>query len=351
MHRRIWVVFGVTSAVAGAALSAGSASAYFWDQSRSDLIAKGVTVAGIDVGGLRSEEAQARLEAELNRRLAKPVGVVFGDRRFTVHPASAGLQVDVTGMLGDALAASRDGGLVHRVIRDLRGKQLPARIPLTAAVSHKHVAAFVHRVARVIDRPAHDALVEPTPFATGLRVIPSKAGLAVKQPLLEQRITNALLRIDGRTSVAVPTRAVAPHWWTSTLKQRYGTYLLVSRETFTLRLYKNLKLAKTYGIAVGQAGLETPSGLYEINDKQVNPWWHVPNSAWAGALAGKVIPPGPEDPIKSRWMGFYNGAGIHGTTEDWSIGSAASHGCIRMHIWDVEDLYDRVPLHTPIYVG
>jgi lipoprotein-anchoring transpeptidase ErfK/SrfK len=50
-------------------------------------------------------------------------------------------------------------------------------------------------------------------------------------------------------------------------------------------------------------------------------------------------------------MGFYNGAGIHGTTEDWSIGSAASHGCIRMHIWDVEDLYDRVPLHTPIYVG
>ena len=72
---------------------------------------------------------------------------------------------------------------------------------------------------------------------------------------------------------------------------------------------------------------------------------------WAGDLAGRIIPPGPDDPIKARWLGFYNGAGIHGTVEDWSIGHAASHGCIRMHIWDVEQLYDQVPLHTPIYVG
>jgi hypothetical protein len=351
MHRRIWVALGVTSAVAGAALSAGSASAYFWDQSRSDLIAKGVTIAGLDVGGLHAAEAQARLEAELARRLDEPVQVVYDDRRFMVRPTSAGLRVDVTRMVDAALAVSRDGGLARRVIRDLRGERVAAAIPLSAAISRKHVATFVQHVARVIDRPARSARVEPKPLATGLRVIPSAPGLAVKQPLLEQRLTNALLRLDGGTSIAVPTRAVAPRWWTSTLKRRYGTYLLVSRETFTLRLYKNLRLVKTYGIAVGQAGLETPAGQYEINDKQVNPWWHVPNSAWAGALAGRVIPPGPDDPIKSRWMGFYNGAGIHGTAEDWSIGSAASHGCIRMHIWDVEDLYDRVPLHTPIYVG
>jgi lipoprotein-anchoring transpeptidase ErfK/SrfK len=135
------------------------------------------------------------------------------------------------------------------------------------------------------------------------------------------------------------------------LPRRYGTYVLVSRETYTLRLYKHLKLVKTYGIAVGMQGLDTPAGLYDINDKQIDPSWHVPNSAWAGDLAGRVIPPGPDDPIKARWMGFWDGAGIHGTTEDWSIGHAASHGCIRMHIWDVEDLYPRVPLHTPIYVG
>jgi hypothetical protein len=351
-HRRVWVAFGVLLAVFGVALTAGGAYAYFWDQSRSDLIAKGVTIAGIDVGGMREAEARATLEDILARRLREPVKVVYAGHSFTVRPTAAGLRVDVARMVDAALAASRQGGLADRLTRELRGKRVEATIPLAAAVSQQHVSTLVQHIARVVDRPAHDARVLPKPDAVGLRIVPSVAGLAVKRPALERAVTNALLRLDsGPSEITVPTRAVAPKVWTSTLKRKYGTYLLVSRETFTLRLYKNLKLAKTYRIAVGMSGLETPAGEYTINDKQVNPWWHVPNSAWAGDLAGKVIPPGPQDPIKSRWMGFYNGAGIHGTSEDWSIGSAASHGCIRMHIWDVEDLYDRVPLNTPIYVG
>jgi lipoprotein-anchoring transpeptidase ErfK/SrfK len=351
-HRRLWVAFGVLLAAVGLALTAGGAYAYFWDQSRSDLIAKGVTIAGHDVGGMREAEARATLEDLFARRLREPVRVVYKGRSFTVRPTAAGLRVDVSRMVDAALAASRQGGLADRLARDLRGRPVEAAIPLQAAVSKRHVSTFVRHIARVVNQPAHDARLVPRPDATGIRVVPSKAGLAVKQPMLERAITNALLRLDGGAEqLTVPTRAVPPKWWTSTLKRRYGTYILVSRETYTLRLYKELKLAKTYRIAVGMAGLETPAGEYTIDDKQVNPWWHVPNSAWAGDLAGKVIPPGPQDPIKSRWMGFYNGAGIHGTTEDWSIGSAASHGCIRMHIWDVEDLYDRVPLHTPIYVG
>ena len=82
----------------------------------------------------------------------------------------------------------------------------------------------------------------------------------------------------------------------------------------------------------------------------MDPSWHVPNSAWAGALAGKVIPPGPEDPIKARWLGIYNGAGIHGTDVLSSLGTAASHGCIRMAIPDVIEVYDEVPLGAPVYI-
>jgi len=123
-----------------------------------------------------------------------------------------------------------------------------------------------------------------------------------------------------------------------------------SRGAFTLHFYRHLQEAKSYRVAVGQAGLETPQGLYSIQDKEVNPYWHVPQSDWAGALAGKVIPPGPENPIKARWMGIYNGAGIHGTDAIGSLGTAASHGCIRMAIPDVEDLYDRVDVGTPVYI-
>jgi lipoprotein-anchoring transpeptidase ErfK/SrfK len=144
-----------------------------------------------------------------------------------------------------------------------------------------------------------------------------------------------------RTDPKVATRQLAA---------RYPTVITVDRAAFQLRLWKDLRLSKSYTIAVGMAGLETPAGLYHIQDKEVNPSWHVPNSAWAGSLAGQTIPPGPADPIKARWMGIYNGAGIHGTEELGSLGSAASHGCIRMAIPDVIALYDRTPLGTPVYI-
>ncbi len=351
MHRRLLAATGLVLAAAGVVLSAGAAFLYLYDRSHTTTIAPGVTVAGVAVGGLDLASARTRVESELGARLRRPVELVTDRHTFTVRPSAAGLQVDVARMVDDALAASRRGSLWHRAVRDLRGTPLGVAVPLRAALSQANVETVVDHVARVLDRPAKNAVVLPKPNATGLKLVPEKVGLAVKRPLLEQRLTTALLATDGARRIGVPTKPLNPRWTLANLSRKYGTYLLVSRETYTLRLYKKLKLVKTYGIAVGQAGLETPAGLYDINDKQVDPWWHVPNSAWAGDLAGRVIPPGPDDPIKARWMGFFNGAGIHGTTEDWSIGHAASHGCIRMHIWDVEDLYDRVPLHTPIYVG
>ena len=144
---------------------------------------------------------------------------------------------------------------------------------------------------------------------------------------------------------------VEPEATTDELAQQYPTYITIDRGGFQLRLWKDLELAKTYTIAVGQAGLETPAGTYTISDMQVNPAWHVPNSDWAGDLAGQVIPPGPDNPLQARWMGFYNGAGIHGTNDIGSLGTAASHGCVRMAVPDVVELYDQVPLGTPIYIG
>ena len=95
-------------------------------------------------------------------------------------------------------------------------------------------------------------------------------------------------------------------------------------------------------------GLETPAGLYAIQNKAVNAAWTVPNSAWAGSLAGTVVPGGaPDNPLKARWMGIFDGAGIHGTDQTGSLGTAASHGCVRMAIPDVIELYDQVKVQTP----
>jgi lipoprotein-anchoring transpeptidase ErfK/SrfK len=351
MRRRLLLAAGVALPLVGVTLSAGGAYAYFWDAARTDVIAAGITVAGFDVGGLEAGTARALLEKRLVEPLQEPVRVDYGSHSFLIRPGRAGVRVDVAHMVDTAVALGRRGNLAQRVLRELRGRRLHESVPLRAALQHETVGAFVDRVARIVDVAPRQARVVPAPQATTLRVAPSREGLAVRRGALRREVASALLRFDGARTLTVPTRRLKARWTTENVARRYPTLILVSRETFTLRLYKHLKLVKRYGIAVGRAGLETPAGFYRIDDKQVNPSWHVPNSAWAGDLAGRIIPPGPQDPIKARWMGFYGGAGIHGTDATWSIGTAASHGCIRMTIPDVEDLYARVPLHTPIYVG
>lgn len=138
-----------------------------------------------------------------------------------------------------------------------------------------------------------------------------------------------MLSGDAGRTIEARVHATRPEVTRREVAGRYPSYLTLDCATFTLRLWRDLELARTYTVAVGQEGLETPEGLYEIQQKEENPVWHVPESAWAGDLAGRTIPPGPSNPIKARWMGIYEGAGIHGTEEVESLGSAASHGCVR----------------------
>jgi lipoprotein-anchoring transpeptidase ErfK/SrfK len=136
------------------------------------------------------------------------------------------------------------------------------------------------------------------------------------------------------------------------LPRAYPVVLTIEQSTFTLRLFKRLKLAKTYRVAVGLPEYPTPSGTFAITSKQVNPVWTAPNSPWAGELAGQSIAGGAADnPLKARWMGLAGGVGIHGTGQPWSIGTRASHGCIRMTVSDVVDLFSRVPMGAPVYIG
>jgi hypothetical protein len=303
----------------------------------------------VDVGGLSATRARDVLRRSLGPKLNSSVVLLSHDRRWTLSPASIDARLGIDRMVREALAQSRQGNFLGRAMRDLRGEKVNASVPLRIAHSREKLYGFIGGVAKQIDQPAVDATVEPSGLA--LNWTPSHDGVAVQRRFLAARIMRMLRDPNARHVALIPTRVVRPHLSTARLAYKYQTFITIDRAHFRLRLWKNLRLARTYTIAVGRQGLETPAGEYEINVRQVNPSWHVPNSAWAGALAGQVIPPGPDDPIKARWLGFYNGAGIHGTDELSSLGTAASHGCIRMSIPDVEQLYPLVPLHTPIYVG
>jgi len=145
---------------------------------------------------------------------------------------------------------------------------------------------------------------------------------------------------------------VMPKVATADLTARNPVVIVVDRKRFTLRLFKRLRLARKYRVGVGRAGFETPRGLYHVESMAVDPAWYVPEKEWAGELAGEVVPAGdPGNPIKARWMGFYDGAGIHGTSDTASLGTNASHGCIRMSIPEVKRLFRQVKLETPVYIA
>jgi lipoprotein-anchoring transpeptidase ErfK/SrfK len=330
-------------------LLGGAGAVLAYDASQKHTIADGVTIGGVDVGGMSVTKATTTLRAAYARRLSKPIVITYHDRRFVLRPRSVHLTVDVAGSVRQALDRSRQDSLFVRTFRSLTGARIHASIDPDVRYSMAAVLRLVHHVSRSLYVAPHDAAITYSGVSIG--AVDSQTGVTVREQRLTDRINRALTDPSASRRIAVSVTRTPAKVTTAQLAAKHPAIITVDRSSFRLRLWKGLRLVKTYTIAVGMAGLETPAGLYHIQDKQVNPSWHVPNSAWAGSLAGQVIPPGPQDPIKARWMGIFNGAGIHGTDELGSLGSAASHGCIRMAIPDVEALYDQVSVGTPVYIA
>jgi hypothetical protein len=286
------------------------------------LIAPGVTLAGLPVGGMSNEQAQAALLPAF----AKPVRLVYGDRRWRIVPARFGAKVTISEGVAEALLAPADSA-----------------VALTPDVDQQEVRTFVRALDKRVSYPAKDAELKGL---EGLRpqFTPDRPGLRVLRQLTAQRIVRALQspqirRIRVATKVVEPERTVL----------KFGPVIVIRRGTNELRYYQGAKLVRTFGVATGQAIYPTPTGTFSIVDMQLNPWWRPPDSDWAKGL--DPIPPGPGNPLGTRWMGLSApGVGIHGTPDDTSIGYSASHGCIRMHIPDAEWLFHHVNLGTPVVI-
>jgi lipoprotein-anchoring transpeptidase ErfK/SrfK len=329
-------------------LITGAVGLWWYDSTYENKVAEGITIGGVDVGGMEAEDARTQLRASLVTPLKKPVVAKQGEEKFKLDPEELKIRADIDSMVDRALAKSREGSIFTRGFRQLTGGEVDFGVRPRIAYNEEAVSGFVAGVAENLNRAAVDASVEPS--GATLEPVPSQKGVEVDQEKLRKDLEKALQDPVAR-KVEVSVDKVKPEVTTGELADSYPVYVVVDRGSFELRLYKNLKLAKTYTVAIGKVGYDTPTGLYSIQNKQVDPIWNVPDSDWAGKLAGQTIPPGPQNPLKARWLGIYDGAGIHGTEDTGSLGSAASHGCVRMAVPDVIDLYDRVDVGTPIYIA
>ncbi|MGK2955361.1 MAG: L,D-transpeptidase family protein [Solirubrobacterales bacterium] len=331
-------------------LIGGAVGAYAYDNSTKDEIAKGVTINGIDVSGMSRAEATQAVTNQVLAPQRKPVEVTFAKKTYELPVKDLNIRADVDTSVDQAFEESREGSLPTRVVREVTGSSVDASIPVEVTYSKRSVNKFVREVAEGVNVDPVDASVSAGPDS--LSVVKAENGHKLRDVLLTEQLTSLLDKGRGNRTLVAKVNVTKPAVTTAEVATKYPTYLTLDRSTYQLKLWNDLELAKTYTVAVGQAGLETPAGTYNIQSKQVDPVWTVPNSDWAGDMAGQVVPGGvPENPLKARWMGIFDGAGIHGTDDISSLGSAASHGCVRMAIDDVVDLYDRVDVGTPIYIG
>lgn len=130
------------------------------------------------------------------------------------------------------------------------------------------------------------------------------------------------------------------------VKFKEGQHLIINKTLLTISLYEDGKMIKKYPVSIGTKYNPTPSGIRHIQNRVVNPYW--------GGMFGKYRPVkggAPNNPLGKRWMGLRNGYGIHGTIEEWSIGTVRTHGCIRLFNKDVAELFELVKVGSPVYIG
>jgi lipoprotein-anchoring transpeptidase ErfK/SrfK len=306
----------LSSLLAAAALSGVAAPS----AGRFSHVPPGVTVGGLPVGGFTSEEARALVRA----RLAAPVDFELDGRTWTATPEELGVSAPVDDAIAAALAAQNGDA-----------------IEVAAAPSRPDLLRYVTHLARTLGRRPVDAHLAG--LDAGLRPVVARA---VHGRRLDVRKTASGITTAVRSAQREPVR---PAFRVVPAKRRIGAVIVIRRESKGLYLYDGRRLVRRLGVAPGQARYPTPLGTFEVADKQYNPWWYPPSSDWAKGL--KPVPPGPGNPLGTRWMGLNGGlVGMHGTPDAASIGYSASHGCIRLRIPDAEWLFEHVELGTPVVI-
>jgi lipoprotein-anchoring transpeptidase ErfK/SrfK len=291
------------------------------------VIAAGVTIGGVPVGGMTAGQARAALGAAYQ----KPLTLKIGKRVLSAPASTLGLHVYTSNPVKIALN-------VGRVPTAPTGD-----IPVKTKIVGTKLDGYLAQLAKQFNRTPVDAkavLRHGVPF-----VWSDVWGRKIDKGAARQMIASALAT-SARTPVAVPIKVVKP----TVPARQLPDSILIDRGHHSLTLYRDNKVVRRFSVAVGQPIYPTPVGAFHIIVKEANPWWYPPTyDAWAAGL--KPVPPGPSNPLGTRWMGIDSpGVGIHGTDAPASIGYSESHGCIRMQVPDAEWVFNHVAVGTPVWI-
>lgn len=324
--------------------SGASTAALRFDARHSQTVLPGVTVSGVAVGGLHFQQVRLRLSEQFAGPLSRPITVEVGGSEYTTSPMELGVTNNVDQVIQQTISLHKMP-LFKRVWHRVTGIPLRQEFAVTSRVDGRKVESFVEDLSRLVDRPARDASIE---LVDGVvRIAPEQEGFAVDTKGSVQQLKRAALsdavkvRLEGKSTGAVLK------------KQDIKNVLVVKIGENKLFHYRGEELVKTYDVATGLAKFPTPRGQFKIVNKRFKPTWVNPAKypgGWGWSLPAK-IGPGPGNPLGTRAMDLNSpGIRIHGSYAAYSMGYNASHGCIRMRIGDVEELFGLVDVGTPVLI-
>jgi len=289
-------------------------------QTPEPTIAPGVLVGHVSVGGMTGLEARRAVQAAFDVKLA----FHFQERSWAVKPTLFGAYPRLLVAVQAALAASA-------------GQQVKLHVVYRPAKVRRYVA-YLARVFHRAPKSSEVVLRNLKPFVTE-----AVWERTVRRALMRRAITRSLV-LTLRQSIKLQIARHAP----AVTRLNFGAVLIVKRGSRRLELWNGMRFVRRFPIAVGMPAHPTPLGRYRVVMRERNPTWNPPDSPWAAGLG--PVPPGPANPLGTRWIGTSApGIGIHGTPAPSTVGTAASHGCIRMYMRDVEWLFERVRIGTPVF--
>jgi hypothetical protein len=281
----------------------------------------GVTVSGIGIGGMSASWAGITLRSAF----AQPLRLRARGRDWLADP--------------EAFATAEVAGAVKRAVHAHPGEALRLRV----VVERGRIPPYAARIDGRLCGPAVSARL------VGLRslrpsITRARPGCRVRRALFIRALIQRLTRLE-RPVIHVPIERILP----AVTRANFGPVVVIRRNSHRLYLYEGVKLLRVMPVATGRRSAPTPLGRFSIVARARHPWWYPPASAWA--KGAEPIPPGPGNPLGTRWMGLSApGVGIHGTPDAASVGYSRSHGCVRMYLHQAEWLFRRVRIGTPVII-
>lgn len=333
-------VVAIALLVVPAAFTAG---AYVYERSSADRILPGVRVTGIDVGGMTRSEALRTVSSEADALLDRQVRIRVGERQWDRSFEQFGVSAGVEEAVEEAFAVSGSFSWIARAYHRLIDNPVERSITIGYRYRRQPVRSLLEQAAAELDRPARDAAVR---LEDGELVFQrARKGQALDATSGVRTVMPALR--SWRQEVWLPLEPVLPE----VTEEELGKTITIDLSTNTLRLLDGFDVVRKYDVGTAMRGYSTPPGTWEVIDKRENPTWYNPDPDGWGADMPLTIPGGPSNPLGTRAL-YLDAPGIrvHGTPDTDSVGFYVSHGCIRMRMWEVEELYPLVPIGTAVLV-